>query len=147
MGNLEKGLFVLENNHYVSDIVGLIYIGLLFRNTRQGKKWLKFGIKELKRQIKKQIYDDGCDFEASTCYHRLVLELFLYAAIFVIQDEINKKEYQTSDFTKTGEEVLGQKYIEKLKKMFEATLYLLKPDGNMPQIGDNDNGRLHIFSY
>jgi hypothetical protein len=29
--------------------------------------------------------------------------------------------------------------------MFEAVLYLLKPNGKMPQIGDNDNGRLHIF--
>ena len=30
--------------------------------------------------------------------------------------------------------------------MFEFVLYALKPNGRMPQIGDNDNGRLHIFT-
>jgi len=30
--------------------------------------------------------------------------------------------------------------------MFEFVLYSLKPNGRMPQIGDNDNGRLHIFT-
>ena len=30
--------------------------------------------------------------------------------------------------------------------MFEAVLYLLKPSGKMPQLGDNDSGRLHVFT-
>ena len=29
--------------------------------------------------------------------------------------------------------------------MFQAVLYILKPNGRMPQIGDNDSGRLFIF--
>jgi hypothetical protein len=34
-------------------------------------------------------------------------------------------------------------YMLRLEKMVEFILYLTKPDGTVPLIGDNDNGRLH----
>ena len=38
--------------------------------------------------------------------------------------------------------VFGNEYNRKLYKMFDAVFYLLKPNGRMPQIGDNDSGQL-----
>jgi len=82
----------LTSNHYLSDIVGLVYLGVLIPEFKESEKWKNFGIKELEKEMKKQVYSDGVDFEASTCYHRLVLELFFYATFLVIVNDKNFKE-------------------------------------------------------
>lgn len=133
----------LTSNHYLSDIVGLVYLGVLIPEFKESKKWKNFGIDQLKKEMKKQVYPDGVDFEASTCYHRLVLELFFYATFLVI---INDKDFKEDNFIKVGNEIFGKEYIQRLYGMFEFILYALKPNGRMPQIGDNDSGRLHIFA-
>jgi hypothetical protein len=127
MVNLEnKGI---ANNHYISDLVGLVYLGIAFPEFKEAHKWRDFGIQELAKEMERQVCDDGMDFEASTCYHRLALELFFFPTILCRLNGIG----------------LPQTFIDKLKKMFDFALYVLKPNGRMPQIGDNDNGRLHIL--
>ena len=133
----------LTSNHYLSDIVGLIYLGVLIPEFKESEKWKNFGIEELKKEMFKQVYPDGLDFEASTCYHRLVLELFFYATFLVITNDKNFKE---DNFIDVGNEIFGEKYLQRLYKMFKFVLYALKPNGKIPQVGDNDNGRLHIFT-
>jgi hypothetical protein len=133
----------LTSNHYLSDIVGLVYLGVLTPEFKESKKWKNFGIEELKKEMKKQICLDGVDFEASTCYHRLALELFFYTTFLVI---INDKNFKEDNFIEIGNEIFGKEYLRRLYKMFEFLLYALKPNGRMPQIGDNDNGRFHIFA-
>jgi hypothetical protein len=71
----------LTSNHYLSDIVGLVCIGVMYPELKDAEEWKTFGIGELKKEMQKQVYPDGCDFEGSTCYHRLVLELFFYATL------------------------------------------------------------------
>jgi len=140
IANLEYG--TLTSNHYISDIAGLSYLGILFKDFKKAGNWLGLAINELKNEMKKQVYQDGVDFEASTCYHRLVLELFFFPTLFIIK----KSPYFKGDnFAEIGKEIFGKDYIEKLYKMFEFVLYSLKPNGKMPQLGDNDNGRLHVF--
>lgn len=127
MANLEnKGI---ANNHYISDLVGLIYLGIAFPEFKEACRWRDFGIQELIKEMGRQVYDDGMNFEASTCYHRLALELVFFPTILCRLNGIE----------------LPQTFIDKLKKMFDFVLYVLKPNGMMPQIGDNDNARLHIL--
>ena len=140
--NLEKGE-VLTSNHYLSNITGLVYLGVLFPEFKDAKKWKEFGIKELIREMEKQVYPDGCDFEASTCYHGLVLELFFFSTLLVV---INDNDFKGEDYREIANRVFGKEYTDRLHKMFNVVLYLLKPNGRIPQIGDNDNGRLHMFA-
>ena len=133
----------LTSNHYLSDVVGLFYLGVLIPEFRESKKWKDFGIDQLKTEMTKQVYRDGVHFEASTCYHRLVLELFFYATFLAI---INDENFEEDNLVEVGNEIFGEKYLQRLYKMFEFLLYALKPNGTMPQIGDNDSGRLHVFS-
>ena len=140
--NLEKEPFGPQTNHYLSDLTGLIYIGLFLNQTHYGKKWLKFAVNEFKKQMNYQVYEDGCDYEASTCYHRLVLELVFYSTLFLIK---SNPDFNGKNFYEIGEKIFGRLFIKKLYKMFEVILFTLKPNGKIPQIGDNDNGRLHIF--
>jgi len=142
--NLEKGLFAIKTNHYISDLVGLLYAGVFFNGTLEGKKWLDFAVRELKKEMFYQVYPEGSDFEASIFYHRLVLELFLYSTIFRLKIENNFKK---DNFIEIGEKIFGAEFFGRLYRMFEFVLFALKPDGTMPQIGDNDNGRLHLFAW
>lgn len=120
---------VLTANHYLSDIAGLFFISIYCPFFKKSKDWLRFSKKELENEIQKQVYNDGCNFEASTSYHRLVLEMFFYCELL--------GRYAGIEFS--------AEYKDKLKKMFEFSLYCIKPNGMIPQIGDNDNGRFLIF--
>jgi len=139
----------LTSNHYLSDIAGLLVLAVFTENIfKEAGEWKELAIKELKKEMFKQVYPDGTDFEASTCYHRFVLELFFYSTFFAVQNkkykiENEKKDLLSSadDYKTIAEEIFGKDYVDILYKMFDAILYLLKPNGRMPQIGDNDNGQ------
>lgn len=120
----------LTTNHYVADLAGLFFIAVYCPFFKESVSWQKFCVNELSKEIQKQVYEDGCDFEASTSYHRLVLEMFFYCEL------LGKR---------AGVE-FPQEYQDKVRKMFEFSLYCIKPNGKIPQIGDNDNGRYLIFS-
>ena len=49
--NLEERYSRVKTNHYLSDLVGLLYIGIFFKNSKLGKKWISFAVKELKKQF------------------------------------------------------------------------------------------------
>lgn len=128
INNLEKSK--VTTNHYLSDIVGLVYLGIMFPEFKEARKWREFGIEELGSEMEKQVYEDGVDFEASTGYHRLALELFASSALLCKLNGIQ----------------LPDKFWNRLEKMFDFALHYLKPNGMAPQIGDNDNGRLHMLT-
>ncbi len=119
----------LTSNHYASDIAGLFFIANTCPGLPGAEEWASFSKKELEQEILKQVYEDGCDFEASTCYHRLALELFFYPALLA---RIIEKEFSDN-------------YLFRLEKMFDALRLLLHGNGDMPQIGDNDSGRFFIL--
>jgi len=118
----------LTSNHYLADLCGLFYLGLFFRDFSFGKEWLEFSINEFEKEINKQVYTDGVDFESSTYYHRLATEFFFYPLFLARKNDIN----------------FSNKYQGKVKKMFEFLFSILK-NGQLPQIGDNDSGFLHRF--
>ena len=128
VNNLEFGR--IRGNHYLSDIAGLVYLGILFHETKEGQKWLEKGLSALKEELKIQVYEDGVDCEGSISYHRLVTELFLSTTLICIKNGITFPQW----------------YMTRLEKMMEFVMYYTKPDGTAPQLGDNDDGRLHILS-
>jgi len=143
-GNLERDPFGPRTNHYISNLTGLIYIGKFLGNLKFGESLLGFAVCELNKEIRHQVYDDGSSFEASTCYHRMVLELLFYPVLFLTRLH---KEFNGYNFKDVAVKIFGNGYIKKVFKMFEVLKYCLNPDSFIQQIGDNDNGRLHIFGY
>jgi len=138
--HLERGQ--VTTNHYLSDIVGLLSIAVYCPFFRESRRWHSFCVRELAREMSAQVYPDGCDFESSTCYHRLALELFFFAAWLVA---VNEGAPDRDQYCRAAERVLGSPYVERLHAMFVAALHLIKPNGRMPQIGDNDSGRFQVF--
>ncbi len=127
--NLEKGLNT--NNHYLSNLVGLIWVGVYFKGShnknlrKASEKWLKFALKQLDYELRYQIYDDGFSYEDSVSYHCLNLEMLLLTI-----DILNKNGIKYSNYL-----------YDTVKKMAIA-LYKLLLGNNIPVIGDMDNGRL-----
>ena len=141
------GRFIIKNlenkgphtgNHYLSNIVGLVWLGLYFgsfivndRNKNNNpKKWLDYGLNELEKEMFVQNNPDGTNYEASTSYHRLVTELFLKTTVLCNKNNIH--------FTRD--------YMARLEKMCEFIMNITKPNGLAPIIGDADDGRLLILS-
>ena len=122
--HLERG--PVNGNHYLSDGVGLVFLGVFFRDTRAGRRWLATGKQIVFDEIAAQTTSDGVDFEQATAYHRLVLELFLTAYLLLDQ---------------AGETVPADAW-SRLEKMLEFVAAYTKPDGLAPLIGDADDGRV-----
>ncbi len=134
-GNLER-YDEYYNNHYLSDLLGLLWIGLflqdkvLKKSKKECRKWVNFANRELVQELDKQVKEDGTDYESSTSYHRLVTEIYL---LFVFINKIY------------GGYKIASSVIKKIEKMLYFLLEIRKPDGLLPTIGDNDDGRIIIF--
>jgi hypothetical protein len=115
-----------NHNHYLSDLAGQIILGEFFRDLKEPQEWLRKGKEELFREIRMQILPSGMSYERSTNYNRLVLELILIP---------------TLTLQRKGHEIPSDIW-HRLEKMFEFLMYSIKPDGNSPIVGDQDNGRL-----
>lgn len=117
---------IANSNHYLSDIVGLLWLGIMLPELSAAAEWRSWAMAEMLREMDKQILPDGADYEASTGYHRFVLELFLYS--FVLCD--------------ANEMPIEEKYWQKLRAMFGYVRATLRPDGFAPLIGDSDGGQV-----
>lgn len=126
--NLEKNI-PDSNNHYFSDIVGLLYLGRLFRDTKCGAKWWKFGIAEFYKELRSQTLPSGANYERSVSYHRLMTELASYPIYMLKRAKVNVPE--DIEYRVYG--------------MYRYVAHYTKPNGMAPLVEDNDNGRLLPF--
>jgi asparagine synthase (glutamine-hydrolysing) len=68
-----------QNNHPISEGVGLWTLGLLFPEFREASEWRSLGRRILEQQARELIYDDGSFSQSSTNYHRVMLHDYLWA--------------------------------------------------------------------
>lgn len=160
INNLEWSQFG-RNNHYLSDIAGLLYVSAYLESTNETTQWLAFSIQELINEMEYEFNRDGGNFESSTSYHRLSGELMVYSTALVLglkKDKIKalqnynhknwsyspkllsreKQEYKINNLLKIE---FPQWFNDKLYKIGRFTVDITKPNGEVPQIGDNDSGR------
>ena len=133
----EHGCFILSHlewlgsktdsgaNHLISDLSGLFTLGILFKKSARGKKWMKLAHENLEFQMECQVLSDGVHFERSISYHRLMLEMFLWCGKLA-----KKANYPFS-----------ASYYNKVMKMQHFVADYIDENGCAPLIGDNDDGR------
>jgi hypothetical protein len=127
--NLENR-YEVTSNHFLSNVVGLFVLSAVFRDLASGARWDDFCRKALDTEIGVQVLADGADFESSIPYHRLVTELFLGA-------------WRVAQYS---ERSLPVEFRDRLIAMVDLMAAVLRPDGLMPQVGDADDGRLHVLA-
>lgn len=123
--NLEFSYFG-NSNHYLTDVAGLLWLGLMLPELRVAAEWRSWALPELLRELDKQILADGADHEGSTGYHRYVLELFLYSFLLCRENRIE----------------IDNRHWHKLEAMLDYLHAYLAPDGFAPLVGDSDGGQV-----
>ena len=155
----------LTSNHYLSDIAGLLQACAYLSGGGETDAWLAFAVQEIISEMKKEFYEDGGNFESSTSYHRLSGELMAYSAALILglkSEKIsslqnydaklwrkkpkllspNEQEFKITN----GQIALSQWFVDRLYKIGRFTADITKPNGEVPQFGDNDSGRFFKFS-
>lgn len=135
---------VARGNHYLSCVVGLLFLGVLFRDTSEGRAWLEFGRRALAAEMQAQVGEDGVAHEGSSGYHALVTELFLSAALLVAR--MDAQERPTNGHAGNWRALIakswGAAFAKKLETMFEFPAALLAGREQPPIWGDSDDERL-----
>ncbi|HEX2786730.1 MAG TPA: heparinase II/III family protein [Ignavibacteria bacterium] len=135
----------LTTNHYLANIAGLLIASLYLKENAETNHWIYFSVTEIISEFDKQFYNDGGNFESSSSYHRLSLEMVIYSVGYITAFyNIDKKRFTRIFDDKSFNDInnfLGNNFIEKLGKAINFLNDLIKPDGNIAQIGDNDSGR------
>lgn len=68
-----------RNNHLLSEAVGLMTAAVVLPDAKDAKRWWRLGTRTLFRGLDDQIAPDGCYIQLSTNYHRMVLQLIIWA--------------------------------------------------------------------
>ena len=122
--NLEYS-YVATGNHYLSDVAGLLWLGVCLPELATSNEWREFGLRELLREVDKQVLADGTHYESSTAYHRYITELVLCSFILCSMNDID----------------IADRHWSTLYGMLVYIRACIRPDGSSPIIGDNDGSR------
>lgn len=121
----------LTGNHYLFNLSGLLFVATYLTKTKTTNKWLEFVQPEIEKEFFKQFFNDGGNFEGSTTYHCLSSEMMVYSTALMLRNNYTF----TPNFTK------------KLYNCSRLIYDLIKPNGEIPQFGDNDSGRYFKLSH
>lgn len=128
---LEKYLstYYSPNTHLTGEALGLYYLGTQFPFFKRAEHWRKLGEEILVAELDRQILPDGVYFEQSTWYQRYTVDFYTQFLILktLSDDSTNPK--------------LQEKLEHKTQQMLDFMMYLTRPDGTTPIIGDDDGGR------
>jgi Heparinase II/III N-terminus/Heparinase II/III-like protein len=149
-----------RSNHYLADIVGILFAAAYLPNSQETNSWIAFATRELTSEIERQFLPDGGNFEGSTGYHRLSAELVLFGLALVLglneeevaplfqrqprldvrppQSDVPLRTYNAGNM----QTILPPGAFETIAKAAALARDLTKPDGHIVQWGDNDSGRL-----
>ena len=121
-------------NHYLADIAGLAVLSAHLTSALPAVPgWRSFAAHALAAEIPRQFDEQGANFEASTCYHRLSVEMVCWALACLLPEQIQPFHQ------------LSPLLPQRLAGMDAFLQHSTAPDNSLLQIGDNDSGRFLIL--
>jgi len=128
--NHHLSVYFSPYNHLIGETAALFAIGFLFPGFRNADHWARKALNILDDQVEKQFHPDGGTVEQATFYHHFTLGFYLMAMSFLRHN---------------GREP-SQRMKGRVEKALEFAMYLTRPDGTLPYIGDIDDARSIYFS-
>ncbi len=130
--HIEKYLshYFSPNTHLTGEALGLFYLGVALPELRRAERWRKTGLRILLDRLPKHIRGDGAYFEQASYYHRYTVDFYttLFAIVRANGIALPREEEQT--------------LWRRLEAAFDHLMWIGRPDGSWPLIGDDDGGRL-----
>ena len=120
---------LLTSNHYLSDVVGLYCLSVFLDGEGMPARRRKYR-QLIEAEMAKQVYEDGGDYEASIGYQVLVTQLFTTALLLMRGD---------------GSAPITPAFVERLKRMFQFLNTVASTSGELPHVGDCDDGRTELL--
>ena len=117
------------SNHYLSDIVGLYCLSVFLDGKGMAARRREYRWR-IEAEMAKQVYEDGGDYEASTGYQVLVTQLFTTALLLMRSD---------------GSAPASPAFVGRLRMMFRFINTVASRSGELPQVGDCDDGRTELL--
>jgi len=119
---------LVNSNHYLSNIVGLLCLSEFLDGSQMPAKRQLYR-RKVEAEILRQVYEDGGDYEASTGYHVLVTQMFTSALLLML----------------AGKVAPDPEFLERLRRMYGLMDELASPSGQLPHVGDCDDGRVELL--
>ena len=116
----------LLGNHLFANAKAMYFSGLFFKGP-EAEKWLKKGLRILKRELTEQILSDGGHFERSPMYHAIIFEDLL--------DIVNLSEAFASEWGHGGSEFVSE-CRQKAGSMIGWLKTMSHPDGDIVLFND-----------
>ena len=124
------------NTHLTGEALGLFYLGSLLPEFRDAARWRTTGQEILIAQLQRQVKPDGVYFEQSSYYHRYTTDFYTHLLILL--------QKSAGEPNELGSVAGGDAEIiaHKLQALLDHLMYITRPDGTSPLVGDDDGGRL-----
>src|SRR5260370_32028047 len=127
-GNIEVS-HLLTSNHYLSDVVGLYCLSVFLDGEGMAARRREYR-RRIEAEMAQQGYEDGGDYEASTGYQVLVTQLFT-TALLLMRCERSVP--------------VAQPFVGRLRMMFQFLSTVASARGQVPHVGDCDDGRTELL--
>ena len=114
------------NNHLILEALGLFLVGLLVPDLPRSGEWESYGRTVLEREVTRQILEDGVGAEQSPTYTSFTLEAYLLAMLAA--SRVNRP--------------LSATITDRVRLAGRHLRWIMDDGGNVPEIGDNDAGRV-----
>lgn len=111
-----------EGNHLLFEAQRMFYAATFFPEFKDAATWKKSGIDILMSEVKKQVYEDGGQFELDPLYHMASIEIFC-------------KALQMADANGTRSD-FPQEFLDTIEKMIVFYYNICYPDYTNPCFGD-----------
>ena len=113
-----------RNNHSIIEAATLYISSLLLGEFKDSSNWFLKSKRILSEELRIQFLNDGFHEELSSTYHLQVTEAYLFSALIG----------ERCGFTSAPE------WKEGILKMIQVLYKIVKQDGNLPMLGDSDDG-------
>lgn len=121
----------LANNHYLANLLGLLFGLVYFPEWEKLQEKADWILEEFESEVEKQFKTDGGNFEGSMYYHKLSTEILILGTACATYYYDSVRIGKLSEYT-----ARALAFIEEV----------IKPNGQMPNFGDNDSGSILSFS-
>jgi Heparinase II/III-like protein/Heparinase II/III N-terminus len=123
------------NTHLTGEALGLFYVGTILPELRGAARWRETGRRVLLSELDRHVRADGVYFEQTTYYQRYTTDFYTHFALLSRANAENRGDT----------EIQEARLSSKLAALLDHLMFVTRPDGTTPFVGDDDGGRLVVL--